>query len=350
MPCLKTSLTRDDRVIFMFGSFIKKIEEGFVLSDKEAIDVFDSMMQGRVDEAGMGRFLTALADRGETAGEITSAANVLRGYMKPVRAPAGTIDCCGTGGDGLHTLNISTAVAFIVAACGVPVAKHGNRAASSRSGAADVLEQLGANLDMSTQALEKNLRDIGFCFLMAPNHHPAMKQVAGVRKSLGRRTIFNLLGPLLNPAGVKRQLVGVPDQKWLRPMAESLRALGSEKAWVVNAANGMDEISLDGETHVVKLDHGTMTDAVLTADDFGLPVVAVDDIKGGNAATNATAMLDLLKNIDTPYRHIVLANAAAALCIAGHTDNLRDAVKMARLSIENGSALNVLLHYIKVKD
>lgn len=334
----------------MFDSYIKSLEQGTVLTKEQASNGFEDMVQGRVSDADMGRFLTLLAERGESVEEITAAANVLRSHMKPISAPDGAIDCCGTGGDGLHTLNISTAVALTVAACGVPVAKHGNRAASSKSGAADVLEALGVSLSLPEASLERALHDIGFCFLMAPNHHPAMKHVAGVRKSLGRRTIFNLLGPLLNPARVKRQLVGVPDKKWLHPMAEALKELGSERAWVISAANGMDEISLDGETYVVKLDNGVIKEKVLTPEHFDLPHTTTDQIKGGDASENAQALMDLLNGSVSAYRYMVLANASAALVVAGKAANLRDGASMAAHAIDNGSALNVLNEYIKVKD
>ena len=334
----------------MFDSYIKALEQGAVLTKEQASNAFEEMVQGRISDAQMGQFLTLLADRGEHVEEMTAAANVLRGHMNPISAPDGAIDCCGTGGDGLHTLNISTAVALTVAACGVPVAKHGNRAASSKSGAADVLEVLGADLSLPAAALEQSLRDTGFCFLMAPNHHPAMKHVAGVRKSLGRRTIFNLLGPLLNPARVTRQLVGVPDRKWLIPMAEALKELGSERAWIINAANGMDEISLDGETYVAKLDNGVIKEKVLTPDHFDLPHTTIDQIKGGDAHENAQALMDILNGSVTAYRYMVLANASAALFVAGKTANLRDGVAMAAAAIDNGRALKVLSDYIKVKN
>lgn len=334
----------------MFDSYIDILEQGAVLNREQARDAFEDMMQGRVSDTDMGRFLTLLAERGEDASEITAAAKVLRAHMKPISAPDGAIDCCGTGGDGLHTLNISTAVALTVAACGVPVAKHGNRAASSKSGAADVLEALGADLSLSPPTLEKSLRDTGFCFLMAPNHHPAMKHVAGVRKSLGRRTVFNLLGPLLNPAGVKRQLVGVPDKKWLIPMAQALKELGSERAWIVSAASGMDEISLDGETCVAKLDNGTIKEKILTPDHFDLPHITIDQIKGGDGRENAQALMDLLNGSVNAYRYMVLANAAAALKLSGKADNLREGVSLAAHAIDNGHALNVLNRYLKVQD
>ncbi len=309
-------------------------------------DTFEEMLQGRVAEADMAHFLTTLAERGETVEEISTAAKILRRHAVPISAPPGAIDCCGTGGDGLHTLNISTAVALVVAACGVPVAKHGNRAATSRSGAADVLESLGVNLSLPPAKLEEALRTLNFCFLMAPNHHPAMKHVAPVRKALGRRTIFNLLGPLANPAGARRQLMGVYDKKWLRPVAEVLHQLGSDKAWIVHAANGMDEISLSGETYVARMENGTITEGVITPDDFGLPASSIDSIKGGDMQENAAALIALLTGAHGPYRDIVLANAAAALVIAGNAPDLRAGVAHAATAIDSTQAACILNRYI----
>lgn len=315
------------------------------LTEEQATAAFEDMMQGNVPEADMASFLTALAERGETVPEIIGAAKTMRRHMVPIMAPPGTIDCCGTGGDGLHTLNISTAVALVVAACGVPVAKHGNRAATSRSGAADVLEALNVNLALSPARLEALLRELNFCFLMAPNHHPTMKHVASVRKSLGRRTIFNILGPLANPAGAKRQLMGVYDKKWLHPIANVLHQLGSEKAWVVHAENGLDEISLSGQTFLVQMDQGHITERVLTPDDFGLPTAPVEDLKGGDAQENAAALLRLLQGEKGPYRDIVLANAAAALVIAGNVADLRTGVARAAHAIDSTQAACILNRY-----
>lgn len=326
-------------------SALNFIDQDTALTQEQAHALFEEMMRGRINDADMRTVLTRLAERGETADEIIGAARALRQHAVSLKAPAGTIDCCGTGGDGLHTLNISSAVALVVAACGVPVAKHGNRAASSKSGAADVLETLGANLDAPPEKLEAALRETNFCFLMAPRHHPAMKHVAAVRKSLGRRTIFNLLGPLANPAGVTRQLVGVPERKWVFPMAQALQALGSSDAWVVHGANGMDEISLSGETYVAQLKDGDIKETILTPDDFGLTTIALEDIRGGDAQVNAAALTDLLAGKSGPYRDIVIANAAAALVMAGKAGSLTAGVDMAQLVLNNSSAANVLSCY-----
>lgn len=327
--------------------YIDKITQGSVLSKKDAVTAFGMMMQGKVSDPDMQQFLVLLADRGEAISEITGAAKVLRDNLRPISAPPGTIDCCGTGGDGLHTYNISTAVALIVAACGVPVAKHGNRAASSKSGAADVLEALGVNLDAPKEKLEHALATIGFCFLMAPNHHPAMKHVSAVRKALGRRTIFNLLGPLANPAGVKRQLLGVSYKQLLRPMADVLKNLGAEKAWIVHGADGMDEISLSGPTHVVRLENGQITEITLTPEDFGFDPAPIEVIKGGDAQTNAGALRDLLSGARGPYHDIVVMNAAGALVMAEKAPTLQDAVQIATHNLNNGNVMRLLDDYIQ---
>ncbi len=324
---------------------IDLMTQGAVLSETQASAAFEDMMQGRASDADITRFLTLLHERGETTIEITAAAKSLRRHVIPIMSPPGTIDCCGTGGDGLHSLNISTAVALVVASCGIPVAKHGNRAATSKSGAADVLEALGVNLTLPPKKLEMALRTLNFCFLMAPNHHPAMKHVSAARKSLGHRSIFNLLGPLANPAGARRQLLGVYDKKWLRPMAEVLHQLGTDKAWVVHAANGMDEISLSGETFVAKLDHGKITETIISPYDFNLPQSPPESIKGGDAQENAAALMELLNGTQSAYRDIVLANAAAALVIADNAPDLFTGVKRATIALDNGQTLKLLEQY-----
>ena len=303
------------------------------------------IMSGGASEAQIGAFLTGLCVRGETIAEITGAATVLREKAEIITAPPDALDCCGTGGDASGTYNISTAVALVCAACGVPVAKHGNRAASSKSGAADVLEALGVHLDLSKDRLEEALRRFNFCFLMAPHHHQAMKHVVPVRKQLGFRTIFNLLGPLANPAGTKRQLIGVFDRKWLVPLAEVLKNLGTEQAWIVHGSDGLDEITTTGETYAAILDRGNITERTLTPDDFGLPAARPDDLKGGDAQDNAKALQDLLDGAKTPYRDIVLANAAAALLIHGQETDLKQAVQKASQAFDNQSVKSVLETY-----
>lgn len=328
-----------------FKHYLNNLEQGFVFTEKDMESAIALIMQGEADEAQMESFLTHLHNRGETAGEIAGAAKAMRAVATPILAPKGTIDCCGTGGDGAGTYNISTAVALVAAACGVPVAKHGNRAASSKSGAADVLEALGVNLNLSRAQLESALRDIGFCFLMAPNHHQAMRHVVPVRRKLAHRTIFNLLGPLANPAGTSRQLIGVYDRQWILPVAQALQKLGTEKAWVVHGADGLDEISLSGETHVAALDNGTITEQIVTPDDFGLPAINNNDIHGAGVQENADALLALLNGADNAYRSIVLANCAVVLFIADNVASLKLGVKRASDAIDSGKALSVLNRY-----
>jgi anthranilate phosphoribosyltransferase len=328
-----------------FTRHIKKLLEGTDLSEKEMISSMNDLMEGRISEPDMIAFLGALADKGESDIEIASAAKVLRAKAQVISAPPGTIDCCGTGGDGLHTYNISTAVALVSAACGVPVAKHGNRAASSKSGAADVLEALGVTLALPPATLERALNDIGFCFLMAPHHHQAMKHVMPARKAIGRRTIFNLLGPLANPAGTKRQLIGVYARDKLLPVARALASLETDKAWVVHSADGMDEISLSGETYVAAVEKSTVTEHTLTPDNFGLSPIDPQTLTGGDVQHNAAALLALLKGEQSAYRDIVLANAAAVLLIADKVFNLPDGVTLAAAAIDSGKALDVLERY-----
>lgn len=330
-----------------FDDCLKKISQGAVLSEEEMASSMREIMDGRVSDADLTLFLTQLTQRGETADEITGAAKVLREKVDVIDAPVDTVDCCGTGGDAAGTYNISTAVALVVAACGVPVAKHGNRAASSKSGAADVLEALGVNLDMPKPRLEQALRDYNFCFLMAPRHHQAMKHVMLVRKALGFRTIFNLLGPLANPAGTRTQLIGVFDRAWTAPMAASLKALGTKRAWVVHGSDGLDEITLSGPTYVSTLDeNGTLGEMMLTPDDFGLPRINLVDIRGGDAAENADALRRLLGGHKSAYRDVVVANAAAVLALHVGSPNLKQYVRKTEEAIDNKSALGVLENYI----
>ncbi len=305
----------------------------------------DAMLSGQMPPADMAAFLTALAERGETVEDLVGAARALRTHVSPVDAPEDAVDCCGTGGDGRHTLNISTAVAFVLAGCGVPVAKHGNRAASSRCGAADVLAALDIPLDVPRDRLESALRDIGFCFLMAPGHHRALAHVAPVRKTIGHRTIFNLLGPLANPAGVKRQMVGVYAPQWVVPMAEALRALGATTAWVVHG-DGMDEIALSGPTKVAILDSSSrISETILQPADFGFQRIDADELRGGDAADNARALQDLLDGELGAYRDTVVANAAAALMMAGRAPDLRTGVTLATAALDEGRARAVLDAY-----
>ena len=304
------------------------------------------MISGSATPAQIGAYLMGLAVRGETVDELIGSARILRQMAVTIAAPENAVDCCGTGGDHSNTLNISTAVAIVVAACGVPVAKHGNRAASSKSGAADVLEALGVNLDIAPGICEAALTDLNFCFLMAPHHHQALKPLASIRKELGVRTLFNLMGPLANPAGTRRQLVGVFDRKWVLPIANVLRELGTERAWVVHGSDGLDEITLTGETYCAILEAGRISERTLKPDDFGLPAINAKDIRGGAAFENAAALKHLLEGTKSAYRDIVLANAAAVLVIATAAPDLKAGVALAAKALDDGKALTLLNQYI----
>jgi len=329
--------------------FIRQLATGGPLSETDAEAAFDILMSGEATPAQIGGLLMAMRGRGETVSELTGAARAMRRKAAMLEAPATALGCCGTGGDGLKTFNISTAVAFVLAACGVPVAKHGNRAASSRSGAADVLAALGVNLDAEFAVLRGALEEIGFCFLMAPRHHAAMRHVAPVRQELGSRTIFNLLGPLANPAGAQRQLIGVFDPAYLAPVAEVLRALGSVAAWVVQGEDGMDELPVTGSSQVATLSNGSITQFSVTPEQAGLGRHSLDALVGGDAATNADAlrrMLDGEHSELAAYRDIVLLNAAAALMVAERATDLADGAMQAAAAIDEGKAIAVLDSYI----
>ncbi len=330
----------------MIQEILKKLRGNETLSEEELDRIFADILEGHMTASQIGAFLMGLSQRGETINEIIHAAQALRTRASSITSPPHTIDCCGTGGDHSGSYNISTAVAFVIAACGIPVAKHGNRAASSQSGAADVLEQLGVNLDLSPAECETALHKFGFCFLMAPKFHSSLKPLAALRKELGFRTIFNLLGPLANPAGTKKQLIGVFDQSWVRPIAEALKNLGSEAALVVHGADGLDEITLTGNTYCAELKNGMIREYILSPPDFGLPFIQTEDIRGGDAKTNAHALMELLKGKQSAYRDIVLANAAAILVMTGITPDLKQAVAIAAKTIDNGKAFNVLQNYI----
>jgi anthranilate phosphoribosyltransferase len=325
-----------------FKPYLQALRMGMILKEQEMADAMRMIMEGAVPEDDLAAFLTVLADRGEMPQEITGAARILREKSLTIHAPDGAVDCCGTGGDGIGTYNISTAVALVAAACGVPVAKHGNRSASSKSGAADVLEALGINLNLPLPRLEEALNTFNFAFLMAPNHHEAMRHVMPVRRKLGFRTIFNLLGPLANPANAKIQLVGVYDRKWLRPMAEALRNLGTESGWTVHGQDGLDEISISGITDIADI-HGA--DISVAPEDFGLNISPLETLKGGDAKVNAAALHDVLNGVKTPYRDIVIANAAGVLKLAGRGDDLKKTARLAAEKIDDGSALSVLSRY-----
>ncbi len=324
---------------------LRKIEDGGFLSEEEMIVCMSEIMDGKWNDKEIANFLTGLSARGETVEEITGAARVMREKALPINAPDGAVDCCGTGGDKSGTYNISTAVAIVAAACGVPVAKHGNRSASSKSGAADVLESLGINLDVPQDKLEGALQKFNFAFLMAPNHHKAMKYVMPVRKALGVRTIFNILGPLANPAKTKFQLLGVYDRALVVPMANVLKNLGTQAAWVVHGSDGLDEITMTGETYVAKLKDGQITEKVMSPEDFGLARSNPEDLLGGLPAENAKALREILSGVKNAYRDIVVANTAAVLVISGRKTNLNDAVDCAAQAIDSGDAMNLLNDY-----
>ncbi len=321
------------------------------LSLAESETLFGQMLDGHMTSEEIKSTLLSLADRGETAEEIAGAAKAMRERMITINAPHDAIDVCGTGGDGSHSLNVSTAVALVVAACEVPVAKHGNRAASSKAGAADTLEALGLNLDRAMEMAKETLADLGICFLFAQKYHPALGPIAPIRKAIGRRTIFNFLGPLCNPGGVTRQLVGIPTPAIIPVYAEAIRLLGSDRALIVSGEEGLDEISVSGPTRVESIGFALETD-VITPENAGLSLHAADALRGGDAAYNAAALRRLLNSEqeaeqDRAYRDAVLLNAAAALMVAGEVDNLRDGVEEAAEAIDKGLAKQLLDCWVK---
>ena len=308
------------------------------LTRAEAETAFAILFEGEATPSQIGGLLMALRTRGETVDEYAAAAAVMRAKCHAVRAPEGAIDIVGTGGDGKGTLNISTATAFVVAGAGVVVAKHGNRNLSSKSGAADALGQMGINVMVGPQVVEKALNEAGIGFMMAPMHHPAIAHVMPTRAELGTRTIFNILGPLTNPAGVKRQLTGAFSRDLIRPMADTLGQLGSDRAWLVHGSDGTDELTITGVSWVAALEDGVVKEVELHPEDAGLPVHPFEDILGGSPAENAVAFRALLDGVPSAYRDAVLLNSAAALVVAGAADDLRAGVDMARTSIDSGAA------------
>jgi anthranilate phosphoribosyltransferase len=306
-----------------------------------AADSFDAMLDGAMADDAIAAFLITLAERSETAEEIAAAATAMRARMVRVSAPENAVDVCGTGGDGSHSLNISTAVAIVIAACEIPVAKHGNRAASSKAGAADTLEALGLNLDRAAQTAEATLADLGIAFLFAQAHHPALGRIAPIRKSLGRRTIFNLLGPLANPAGVTRQLIGVPSPEVIQRYSEALRLLGCERAMVVSGEEGLDEISISGPTYIATIGFNLLSD-IITPETFGLRRHPSEALRGGDAAFNAAALRRLLAGEAGAYRDAVLLNAGAALLVADQVTTISDGIEEAAEAIDKGLAKALL--------
>ena len=320
-----------------FGAALKRMATGHSLNEEEATRAFTALMTGAVSPARIAAFLTALSMRHASVDELVGGARVMRQAVVGIQAPPGAVDVCGTGGDGQGTLNVSTAAAFVVAGSGVPVAKHGNRAMSSRTGSADVLEALGVHITLEPGGAEACLRAARICFLFAQSYHPSMKHVASVRQELGFRTVFNLLGPLCNPAHVKRQLIGVYDETWLEPFAHALKALGADKAWVVHG-QGLDELTLNGVSKVAALENGDVRTFEITPEDAGFTRAPLKAIKGGTPENNAEAIRALLRGARGPFRDIVVLNAAAALVVADKVANLHEGVHLAAAAIDEGAA------------
>jgi anthranilate phosphoribosyltransferase len=330
-------------------AYIAKVATGKPLSFEEARSAFDMIMSGEATPSQIGAFLMALRVRGETVDEISGAVATMREKMLRVEAPDGAIDIVGTGGDGSHSVNISTASAFAIAGTGVPVAKHGNRGLSSQTGAADVLTALGVRIDLSPEAIGRCIRQAGVGFMFAPAHHPAMRHVGPTRVELGTRTIFNLLGPLSNPAGVKRQMVGVFASEWVAPLAQTLKSLGAEHAWVVHG-DGFDEITTTGETHVSELAGGEVRNFTVTPESVGLSRHPREELRGGDAAFNARALRNLLEGAPGAYRDTVLMNAGAGLVIAGKAASLAEGATIAARAIDDRQALHVLDALVRISN
>lgn len=328
---------------------LAKVATGAALSFEEAREAFDIIMSGDATPGQIGAFLMALRVRGETVSEIMGAVATMRDKMLRVDVPEGAVDIVGTGGDGSHSVNISTASAFVIAGCGVPVAKHGNRGLSSQTGASDVLTALGVKIDLEPDSISACVREAGVGFMFAPSHHPAMRHVGPTRAELGTRTIFNLLGPLSNPAGVTRQMVGVFSPEWVQPVAETLKALEADRAWVVHG-DGFDEITTTGETHVAELADGTLKSFVLTPEQVGLKRYSREDLRGGDAAFNAQALRNMLSGAPGAYRDTVLMNAGAGLVVGSHVATLAEGIAAAAAAIDNGRALGVLDALVEVSN
>ena len=316
------------------------------MDEAQAERVFGLILDGEVGEEAIAAFLSDMSERSETAEEIAGAAKALRGRLIPIEAPDDAIDCCGTGGDGHHTLNVSTAVSLVVAACGVPVAKHGNRAASSKSGAADTLEALGLDMEAAGRTAEKTLEKLGICFLFAKNHHPAMGRIQPIRQRIGRRTIFNLMGPLSNPAGVRRQLIGIARPAYVPIYARAKARLGTQRTMIVSGDEGLDELSLAGGNEIADVRGTDFAMRRACASDAGLPNAPVEAIRGGDATHNAAALTALLNRNPGPYRDAVLFNAAATLMVAGKADGWEAGAAMAAEAIDAGRARELLADWI----
>jgi anthranilate phosphoribosyltransferase len=329
---------------------IAKVATGATLSRDEAASAFDAVMSGEATPSQMGGLLMALRVRGETVDEITGAVSAMRAKMLRVTAPDGAVDIVGTGGDGSGSVNVSTCASFIVAGAGIIVAKHGNRALSSRSGAADVLSSLGVKIDLSPDDVGRCIREAGIGFMFAPAHHPAMKNVNPSRVELATRTIFNLLGPLSNPAGVKRQMVGVFSRQWVQPLAQVLKNLGAESVWVVHGSDGLDEITLTGPTSVASLENGNIRTFEVSPEEAGLSPVAGEALKGGDATANAIALQGVLDGKPGAFRDVALLNAAAAMIVAGHAKTLKEGVAIGREALDSGAAAARLKQLIAISN
>jgi anthranilate phosphoribosyltransferase len=332
----------------MIKESINSLVQGIDLSDSEMSECMNEIMEGKATEAQIGAFLTALRVKGETVDEITAAARIMREKASHIKAPEGTLDTCGTGGDMSHTFNISTTVALVVSACEVPVAKHGNRSVSSRSGSADVLEALGINIQLEPAGVEKCLAETGFGFLFAPLFHPAMKYAIGPRREMGIRTIFNVLGPITNPAGARRQIVGVFTDRFTEPLAQVLGNLGSEDVMVVHGEDGLDEITITNGTRVSRFRDGKLETLIYSPEDFGFSRHPREAILGGERDDNAKITTDILNGEKGPKREIVLMNSAAALVVAGKTEDLKEAVALAAEAIDSKKAIQKLEEVKKV--
>ncbi len=333
-----------------FSSLLSVAESGVPLTRTQMQDAMELLLDNEVPEHEIAAFLLALRERGETVEEIVAAASMMRSKALRIRAPAGAIDTCGTGGDGADTFNISTAAAIIVAGCGVPVAKHGNRSASSKSGSSDVIAALGVNLIASPALIERCIAEANVGFMFAAYHHRAVAHVAAARKKLGVRTIFNLLGPLANPAGARRQIMGVFDRKFTGPIAEALGALGAERAWVVCGSDGLDELTTTGVSFVSETHNGAIRNFIVTPEEAGLPRATLADLKGGDPVENASALKRLLGGEAGPYRDVALLNAAAALIVAGTAATLKEGVRLAASSIDDGRAQTALARLVAISN
>jgi anthranilate phosphoribosyltransferase len=330
-----------------FKALLSRVAMGESLSEDEAALAFDAMMSGEATPSQMGAFLMGLRIRGETVAELTGAARTMRAKAIPIEAPPGAIDIVGTGGDGSGSFNVSTAAAIVAAGAGAKVAKHGNRNFSSLSGSADILQALGVNLDADMSLVRRAIFEAGIGFMLAPRHHGAMRHVGPTRVELGTRTIFNLLGPIANPAGVKRQLVGVFAPQWVKPIAEVLGKLGAEHVWVVHGED-LDEITTHGETQVAEWKHGKLASFTIAPEQAGLKRATLAQLKGGDPAANAESLLELLRGKTGPLRDIVLLNTAAALIVAGRTADLKAGVAQASKAIESGAALRALEQLVAI--